>query len=192
MEFLSLKRKTIKKLHQKNFLSKILIFIGTVFVLLSLTHRVLKNRSLFAGNFPSNINSNQLKRVGEIPSHLYIEGKVDVDIVESKPNIFDVPEKKAVFLIQSSVPNENGNIIIYGHNKNSILGNIRYLSGKERIVLTTTFGSRYSYSIEEIKEVSPSETKYLEQTRTETLTIYTCSGFLDKNRFIVRAKRIQL
>lgn len=184
MEFLSLKRKTIK-----NLLPKSLIVLGTIFILLSLSHRILRNRSLFAGSYSSNVDSNQLKRVGEIPSHMNIEGKIDVDIVESNPNIFDIPEKKAVFLTQSSVPGENGNIIIYGHNKNSILGNIRYLTGKEIIVLTTTFGSRYFYSIEEIKEVSPSETKFLEQTRTEILTIYTCSGFLDKNRFIVRAKR---
>lgn len=200
MESLSPKRKTNKSLKKpkkinklflvRKFLSKTLIFVGLLFIIISLTHRTLRNRSL---SFDSNLAQKytlQTSDLAKTPSHINIEGKINVDIVSVNQYKFEIPETKAAFLNLSAKPEENGNIIIFGHNKKSILGEIRYLKGNEIIILTTNNGSKYMYQIEEMAEVSPSQIKYLEPTKTETLTIYTCSGFFDKNRFIVRAKRV--
>lgn len=68
------------------------------------------------------------------------------------------------------------------------MGNIRALKGNEDITVITEDGVKHIYTIDTIVEVDPSETKYLEPTSEETLTLYTCSGFFDKQRFIVQAK----
>lgn len=68
------------------------------------------------------------------------------------------------------------------------MGNIRALTGSEEIKLTMEDGSEKIYEIEEILEVDPGQTEFLQPTDEETLTLYTCSGFMDRQRFIVQAK----
>lgn len=124
-----------------------------------------------------------------VPAHIFIEWFVDTPI---EPHVYTegtwtTSPDKASYLTQSARPGEVGNSIIYGHNKRSILGNIRALKGTETIVLTLSDGTTKEYRITNIVEVQPHETQYLEPTDSEMLTLYTCSGFLDKNRFIVQA-----
>jgi len=48
----------------------------------------------------------------------------------------------------------------------------------------------YSKQVKEIVEVKPDQVEYLLPTSEETLTLYTCSGFMDQKRFIVRGERV--
>jgi len=124
------------------------------------------------------------------PTNIYIEWFLDTPIETQilQDNHWTISEKEASYLDQSARPGENGNIIIYGHNTRKILGNIRALKGNEEIKLTMEDGSEKLYLIEKIVEVSPDQTEFLKPTSEETLTIYTCSGFMDQQRFIVQAK----
>ena len=124
------------------------------------------------------------------PSHLFIEWFVDSSVETQiiQDNHWTISEKASSYLDQSARPGEQGNIILYGHNTRRIMGNIRALQGNEEIKLTTEDGVEHIYLVETIVEVDPSQTKYLEPTEEETLTLYTCSGFMDKQRFIVQAK----
>jgi len=125
-----------------------------------------------------------------IPTHIFIQWFVDVPISEQvlDNDNWTISETEASYLRQSARPGENGNIIIYGHNKRSIMGNIRALKGNEIISITTKNGEVRKYQVSLVKEVDPDQTEYLLPTTEETLTLYTCSGFLDKKRFIVQAK----
>ena len=127
-----------------------------------------------------------------VPSHIYIQWFLDTPISEQIliNNNWTISETEASYLSRSAQPGQQGNIIIYGHNKRNILGNIRALKGYETITLTTKDGKTHQYKISLIKEVNPNQTEYLLPTKEETLTLYTCSGFLDKKRFIVQAKPI--
>lgn len=99
-----------------------------------------------------------------------------------------ISQTKASHLASSANPEENGNIIIYGHNTREIMGNIRALKGNERIHVTTEDGEDHQYKITGLYEVDPQDTRYLQPTQEETLTLYTCSGLLDRKRFVVQAK----
>jgi LPXTG-site transpeptidase (sortase) family protein len=126
------------------------------------------------------------------PVHIYSQWFLDVDIEpETLTNgEWGVSADKANYLSLSSRPGEKGNIVIYGHNKRQILGNIRAFKGYETITLTTEDGLEHKYKITAMHEVAPNDIQYLLPTDNETLTIYTCSGFMDKKRFIVQAKPI--
>jgi len=117
---------------------------------------------------------------------------VDVPIEEEvyKEGQWSVSETEASHLADSANPGESGNIIIYGHNKREIMGNIRALKGGEIIHLSTEDGVDHHYHITHMKEVEPTQTEFLQPTDHEVLTLYTCSGFWDKKRFVVQAEPI--
>lgn len=123
------------------------------------------------------------------PAHIFIRWFVDAGLA---PGVYQnghwtVDVAQATYLEQSARPGENGNIILYGHNKREILGNIRALKGGELITLTTTDGKEHQYKVATMKEVSPTDTDWLEPTDQEVLTLYTCAGLMDAQRFLVRA-----
>lgn len=163
--------------------------IGAFFMLVSSTHWVLRARSLrMESDLVAQFQEQQIE-TPITPTHISIQWFVDADI---EPHIYQnnqwtTSTEKASYLSQSAQPGTDGNIIVYGHNTRAILGNIRALKGSETIVLTLSDGSIREYQISKIIEVSPTQTEFLKPTQTETLTLYTCSGFLDKNRFIVQA-----
>ncbi|GIK83733.1 MAG: hypothetical protein BroJett025_03550 [Patescibacteria group bacterium] len=131
---------------------------------------------------------------GQVPTHIYIQWFVDTPISEQilDNNNWTISETEASYLKQSAKPGENGNIIIYGHNKREIMGNIRALKGNEVITITTENGDKHQYKIKLITEVEPNQVTYLLPTSQETLTLYTCSGFMDSKRFIVQATPLNI
>lgn len=126
------------------------------------------------------------------PKHIFIKWFVDTDIETQvfANDQWTISSDVASYLDQSARPGEVGNMVIYGHNTRGILGNIRALKGGEQVVITSDDEVRRTYLVTELIEVEPTQTTFLEPTFEETLTIYTCSGFLDQKRFVVRAKPI--
>lgn len=126
-----------------------------------------------------------------LPVKIKIE-KAEIDLpVESASiheGVWQVSDSSANFLDKSARPNEGGNIVIYGHNKKLIFGN---LIGKDLIggyiKITTEDQKEHLYQIEEVKTVSPSEIEVVSKTDYEVLTVYTCTGFLDSKRLIIKA-----
>jgi len=102
--------------------------------------------------------------------------------------IWEIFEEGASYLLGSGVPGQKGNVVIYGHNKNKLFGPIRWLGIGEEIKVINKKGEEFVYKIAEIKTVSPQMIEVLFPTEDATLTLYTCTGFLDSQRFIVVAK----
>lgn len=50
--------------------------------------------------------------------------------------------------------------------------------------------SWYLYRVHDINTVLPSDVSVIDNTSVETLTLYTCSGYADLKRLIVKAIRI--
>jgi LPXTG-site transpeptidase (sortase) family protein len=91
----------------------------------------------------------------------------------------------------SAKPDEKGNIIVYGHNTKDVFGPLLGLEGNERVVLTTKGGRKHEYRITSLKEVTTDQVGVLAPTKKEVLTVYTCSGWLDSKRFVVRAVPVE-
>lgn len=182
------KLKNLKENYTLNIPNIVIVF-GMFFVIFSLSNIIIKRDAYQSGQerVSEYLKQNQEKKA--LPIHIKIPQFVDISI---QPDVYEntqwtTSETKASYLIQSALPKEDGNIIIYGHNKREILGNIRALKGNEVITLTLSDNSERQYKIVKISEVYPSQTQYLQPTTTEMLTIYTCSGLFDQKRFIVQA-----
>jgi LPXTG-site transpeptidase (sortase) family protein len=174
---------------------KLLMSLGVFFMAVSILHWYFRYQALsFGKELVSQYEQQALpNRSGSVPTHISIPWFVDTAIETQvyTDGTWTISETAAAHLAQSARPGENGNIIMYGHNKREILGNIRALKGTEIITITTQDGTSHTYQIVLLDEVDPNQTSYLEPTTEEILTIYTCSGFLDQKRFIVQAKPVK-
>lgn len=166
-----------------------LLLLGTV-----ATHRYLYNRSItYAAPAPSATVTPSVATLPALPPvRIFIPGLIEVGLETNtyENGRWTVSEYAGSYLAQSAKPGEPGNIIIYGHNRPGIFVDLPKVSVGSTITLTLADEKTRDYRIEAIHEVDPSRTEFLQPTPTETLTVYTCSGFLDSKRFIVQAKPI--
>lgn len=114
---------------------------------------------------------------------------IDIEVGDTTINkgVWSILPNKASYLIDSAGIGDSGNIIIYGHNKDTILGPLRWINKGALIELTGSDQKQYKYRVEIIDTIDPNNLKYIEQKEKETLTIYTCSGFLDTKRVVAVA-----
>ncbi len=99
---------------------------------------------------------------------------------------WELSDSSASYGMGSGHPGTPGNTVIFAHArtglfynlKNIQAGNVIYIYTKDRI---------YIYKVTNITAVYPSETKVIEPTKTDTLTLYTCTGFYDEKRLVVIA-----
>lgn len=119
---------------------------------------------------------------------------IDVSIKDTIINkgVWAIQPDTASYLVDSAKIGDKGNIIIYGHNKDNILGPIRWIKVGAKIEITGSDEETYIYEVVKTDTVNSDNLSYILPTSEETLTLYTCVGFLDNQRFIVVAKRIKL
>lgn len=103
-------------------------------------------------------------------------------------NVWSISDHYVNHLSTSARPGSDGNIIMYGHNSRSILGNLTTIQEGARIILTDDEQTDHTYTVISIYTVTPDIVDPVQQTDEEVLTLYTCTGFLNSKRFIVRAE----
>lgn len=89
----------------------------------------------------------------------------------------------------SANPGEKGNTVIFAHARVNLFYNLRDAQ-KEDLIYIFTKDKWRAYKVQEITTVFPSQVEVIKPTSNETLTLYTCSGFYDEKRLIVRATPI--
>lgn len=94
------------------------------------------------------------------------------------------------FLENSGTLGKSGNLIFYGHNWKTLLGSLQKIKVGDNIVLKSSTGQDFQYSVALIAEVNPNDVSVLEDTSDERITLYTCTGLLDQKRLVVVAKRV--
>ncbi len=176
-----------KKQPPRNY-SRLLLTIGIVLLCIWGLHKVLYFRSLKLSESLVNAYAAPLSSVIR-PNRIVIGSLINLPIVEAGyvNGTWLISPNRANHVAQSASPGSNGNIIIYAHNKVDMFAPLITLKGGETVLLMTTDGKTHQYKVASVTEVSPDDTRLLQPTLTETLTLYTCSGFLDSKRFVVRA-----
>lgn len=148
-------------------------------------YQLRKNR------FRENIGSFKLEtypRKISIPQVL----EVEVEPANQIGSKFLTPDDKASYFVNSTFPGSQGNTIIYGHNKKGIFRELHQLQGEELIILTDQTGRETTYQVKEIITVDPSQTEYLAATEEDILTLYTCTGWADTQRLVIKAETVNL
>jgi LPXTG-site transpeptidase (sortase) family protein len=128
------------------------------------------------------------------PTNIKIEEMgIDVGIEDAEINnsVWDTSNDSANYLLASARPGEKGNIVIYGHNKKGIFANLIKGKADGKIVeLTNEDGKLFKYIVVVTDIVKPDAVEIISPTDHEVLTIYTCTGFMDSERLVLKASPI--
>ena len=163
-----------------------LIFWGALFIFIFAGYRVYSLRILSFGTPTVSV-------VATGPSPVKIEiPKVSLNLPITETTVSDgtweISPDGASHWDNSTNPGQNGNIVIYGHNKTNLFGPIRWLNLGEEIIVTDADGGKHLYTITQTATVSPDQVDFILPKDEETLTLYTCTGLFDSQRYIVIAK----
>lgn len=85
------------------------------------------------------------------------------------------------------IPSSGNNLIIYAHNTKPLFGDLKKINIGESVAVTMQDGTQKTFVITGRLIVGPSETALLQPTTNQVLTLYTCIGFLDSQRLVLRA-----
>jgi LPXTG-site transpeptidase (sortase) family protein len=167
----------------------ILVSFGLVLVAVWGVHRYFYSRSISLSDTILAAYKARRPETAAYPIHITISGITSVPVVEAgrENGVWTVSTTSANHVIQSALPGENGNIIIYGHNANKIFGYLMDIKTGAIVNIRESDGSLHTYTVTDTKYVFPSQTQLLSPTTHEVLTLYTCTGLLDSLRFVVRA-----
>jgi LPXTG-site transpeptidase (sortase) family protein len=127
----------------------------------------------------------------DLPDKIIIpELSIDLQVRKSKliNGYWEVFSDSAGWGEGSGVPGK-GNQVIFAHAREGLFKPMKNIKPNTKIYIFTK-DKYYKYEVSEIKEVLPDQTEVIAPTADEVLTLYTCSGFTDSRRLIVRAKRI--
>ena len=167
------------------------LFLGLFFILLFSGWRFSRARILsFSQGYPK--DKEVVEKTEESkPASIQIPSVgINLPVEESaiKNGIWEVSYQGASHLDKSANPGQNGNVVIYGHNKNQLFGPIRWMEAGSTIEITDKGGKKYEYKVVKTIVTTPDDISYVLPKDKETLTLYTCIGFMDSKRFIVIAE----
>lgn len=126
-----------------------------------------------------------------LPTHIKIKNIVDQPIEEfdyAPDGMPIISNDHVSHSIDSARPGEKGNMILYGHNLTKILGKLRFTKVGDVIDITNADGQVVQYKVTSVQTVETTETHWLEQTDAAVVTVYTCIGWMDSQRFVVRGE----
>ncbi len=181
-------RNKVNDLPASFFLS--LAFLGMCLVIFGESYIYFSKRILSFSTIPPTTISHS----SDVPVTVHFgSAKIDLLVESGKivNGVWQISASKATFLGTSAKPGEKGNIIIYGHNKKSIFGNLTKVKVNDIIEITTSTQKTFEYKVSSIDKVKPDDVSVVLPTNEEILTVYTCTGFLDSFRLVVKARPIE-
>jgi len=166
------------------------ILIGIFMTMTSGLYLVYRQTVLSFKVSPSIVAPQNLR--GDKPLRTKLERLgIDTSIVDAtiKNGIWETSDTAATYLSASARPAEGGNIVIYAHNRRQLFNTLPQAKIGDVIVVETA-NKQYRYQVSSIKTVQPDQIEAVLPTSYEVLTLYTCVGFLDSQRFVVQATPI--
>jgi len=174
-----------KKLNnrQKGLLLNI---VAIILIATSLIYKVYRSNILSFTHIPES----DVSTSDNLPIDISIP-RLDINLEVESHQISNggwyISDNKAIHMTESAKINDESNIIIYAHNKNHLFGNLVDVSIQDEIVLKGFDGMTKKYIVSSVTVVSPNDISVIQPTNNEVLTLYTCTGFADSRRLVVRA-----
>jgi LPXTG-site transpeptidase (sortase) family protein len=182
-------KKPIVKTHSlRNKLIGILFFALAIIILIA--PQLMPKKALDNKN-PIKINSAlySSKNIANDPIRILIP-KADIDLkVIDAPIVngyWQLSENTASYGLGSGTPGTKSNTVIFAHARQGLFYNLKDVKLND-IVYIFTKNQWYRYRVNKIIAVYPNQTEVIKPTKSEVLTLYTCTGFYDEKRLIVTA-----
>lgn len=148
--------------------------------------------TLTFSNFPNSNNSYQVNNP-QVLSTLNISDlniQLPVTSKEVSKGSWPVSSSSLIHVANTPKPGDTGNSVIYGHNWPNLLGSLTKAEIGQKVEIYDDQGQKTDFIITDIQIVKPTQTELLDQTTEPVLTLYTCVGFLDTQRLVIRATKI--
>ncbi|HYD35090.1 MAG TPA: sortase [Vitreimonas sp.] len=132
----------------------------------------------------------QLALRGELPIEVIIpDHHIQTSVIPAQitDGVWETSDTAATHLVSSARPAEGGNIVIYGHNRKHLLGNLKTVKLGDTIQVKTQDNKLYEYTVMKKMIVNPDQIEAVLPTDHEILTIYTCTGLFDSQRLVLQA-----
>jgi len=165
--------------------SRFLLIVGLIFIIIPTLFYV--NQTIQLTFFTPKVYV--VEKIAPTPISISIPSvKINLPIEETTitNGTWSISSIGASHLSTSGRPTEKGAIILYAHNTLDRFGPIRWLAKGKEIIIKTDDGKSHTYVISKTFDVYPDQLDVFDQ-KTETLILYTCTGFADLKRFIVIA-----
>ena len=160
-----------------------------IFLLGTLTHATIYYRYIITTReHPKELGSSSTPTHISLPNEK-IEVNVDQGGIVSGEWVLS--GSNALYLPTSGMLGEGFNTIIYAHNTDKLFGRLKEAKHGDLILLNDKTGKTYKYKIYYIKDVEPTDVASLYAKDKDVVTLFTCDGWFDKTRLIVRAKLVK-
>ncbi len=186
---ISLKR---KKTFRRIFAIKMLTLAGSVLFIFAcyLVWERTNPMRLSFSRLPKQISQPKADHVSSRPVSISVSRlKINLPVVEEqlKNHSWPTTSKGVAWLDSSAVPGTQGNSILYGHNWTNLLGGLVYIKPGDLVKVQYANNSFKSFTVQSTAKVSPQDTSILGSSNDRRLTIYTCTGLFDQQRFVAVA-----
>ncbi|HUW22084.1 MAG TPA: sortase [Candidatus Bathyarchaeia archaeon] len=162
------------------------LFLGTGLLLVLvfwLTAKFSPSPVSFAGKPALTVVKDQL-----YPAHLKIASiSLDLPVSQVELTASDWPlfTGSASYVLGSGIIGRPGNAIIYAHNRTNLFGRLKQVKNGDLVEITDQAGDKWHYQVSQVMTVSPKDIGVLSPTKSATLTLYTCTGYLDRQRLVI-------
>ncbi len=178
-----------KKQPKKQSLPTFLLWFGIIIFILGTTLKFAPQL------FPHSQPYPPLKTDYSAPKKLTIP-TLKIDTAVSEGGIVDgnwvLTDDSALFLPTSGRLGEGFNTIIYAHKREGLFLNLKNILAGDQIWLEDQTGKSFMYKVFWKEEINPTDVAKLKSDIPDSLTLFTCDGWFDEARLLVRAKKTQL
>ena len=128
--------------------------------------------------------------IANTPTRIIIRD-VGIDLplypARAKNGKWETTSKGASYLVSSPIPGEVGNSVIYAHDWASLFGQLLNVHTGNTVEVDYADKTRKIFVVKSTLIVPYSQSSVLDSTRDRRITLYTCTGFFDSQRFVAVA-----
>jgi LPXTG-site transpeptidase (sortase) family protein len=171
--------------------------LSTILLILGLLLTSFGGYQLYLRENPTKLSFDEYKYTAtvneenkQMPARITISAlDIDAPVIPAKMqgDTWPVVDNGVSYLANSPLPGAQGNSVMYAHNWKNLFGNLVNAKTGEEVVMTNADGSKKTFVITGTSIVSPNESSILAPSKDKRITLYTCTGFLDSQRFVAVA-----
>ena len=129
------------------------------------------------------------KNIANNPVRILIpNAAIDLKVIDAQivNGYWELSDTTASYGLGSGHPGEKNNTVIFAHARVGLFYNLKDVKVNDTVYVFTK-DKWYRYKVNKIDAVYPNQTEVIKPTKTQVLTLYTCTGFYDEKRLIVTA-----
>src|SRR3989344_2385728 len=179
-----------KKLLKPNIIRSVLgiLFVILGFIFLYAIPTIPQNEVTSKEPITAGYEFAKNKKESEVVRIIIPDRDIDLEVKHAKLNqgYWETSETSASNGEGTANPGEKGNVVVFAHAREGFFYNLKDAK-KDDVVYVFTKDQWYKYKVSEIKNVYPNNVEIVAPTDNDVLTLFTCSGFFDEKRLIVKA-----